>query len=416
MVTSILAYEPFDPAFRDEPARHYAMLREQAPVYRSQQGYWVISRFADVKETTLKPDKFSSALVGQEAMSLGKDLDESVPFAEIASAMPVDLGELMNATLIVATDPPRHSDLKRIAMRGFTPKRLAEWHERISSYTAECLAGIEELPAWDVISRVAMPLPVAVISGILGASDGRRSDIKHWSDVIIESGQGDDRGSPKALLAMLGMLRDFSNYFVPIIDERRRNPGEDLISDIVRAEQNETVSAVEALMLILAMMVAGNETTTNLIGNMVVSLLENPDQLAMVQADPALIPNVIEETLRYRSPVQFGMRSPVEDIEVGGQLIRAGEPVCLVWASANRDPDQFDQPERFDIMRDNRSQLAFGHGIHFCLGAHLARREAAAALAVMLPDLAKRKLSDAPLRRLPSSLVYGYDRVELVRK
>jgi len=409
-----IEYEPFDPRFRDDPERHYAMLREQMPVYRSPHGYWVITKFEDVQSVYGNPVIYSSAIVGKEAMTQGESGSAELPSALTEGSL-VNLAELIATPSIVSTDDPKHTELRRIVNRAFMPKRLAQWDDYIASAVAECATNIKTGRCWDLVSQLAMPLPVSVISLILGVERERSGDIKRWSDVIITTGQGAERGTPEAQLRMLRMLRDFSDFFIPKINERRENPRDDMISDLVRAEEKETLSNLDTLIFIMALMVAGNETTTNLIGNTIVLLLQHPDQLAKVQAQPELIKNAIEETLRFRSPVQFSIRAPVVDAELGGQTIRKDEPMVLVIGSANRDPGKYSNPEQFDVARDtNRAHFAFGHGIHFCLGFHLARREATVALGTILPRLHEWKLAEAPLTRIDSNLVYGYQSIPLI--
>lgn len=411
---SELVYEPFDARFREHPEWHYAELRSRAPVYRSPKGYWVISRYDEIQSILRDPITYSNSIVGKEALSLG-EIDPSIPLAEICAGMPVDPAQLMATAHLVASDPPKHTSLRRIVNKAFLPKRLGQWDEYIRAATTEFLSDVDSARPWNLVSTLAMPLPVSVICHILGGERQHRSDIKRWSDVIIHSAHGAQRGTREAQLQMLLMLRDFSNYFMPLIEARRRAPTEDLISDLVRAEENESLSNLESLMFLLNLMVAGNETTTNLIGNAVLSLLEHPEQLARLQAQPSLLSNAIEETLRHRSPVQFIIRSPAVDVELRGQLLRAGEPMCLLIASANRDPDKYPDPERFDVGRElSNSHVAFGQGIHSCLGLHLARREAHIALGALLGRLHEWRLSDRPLARVDSSLIYGFESIELV--
>lgn len=409
-----LNFEPFDPQFREDSLVHCARLREEAPVYRSKQGYWVITRHEDVQRIMGDAANFSNAMGGEETMSLGKSIDDSIPIDEINAEMPVDLRELMAASLIVATDNPKHNELRRVVNRAFAPKRLAQWRTHTADLVEKLLAEVSPDKSWEVNSTLAVPLPVSVICDILGVDIERGPDIKHWSDVIINSGAGGNRNTRESMLDMLHMLRDFSKFFGPLIAERRTNPGEDVISDLVRAEEKETLTEVDTLMFILALMVAGNETSTSLLGNIIVSLLENPDQLELLQKDPSLMPKAIEETLRYRSPVQFLVRTPFKDIEVHGQTIHPGEIMCMMMASANRDAAKFPDPDRYDITRDAKGHMAFGQGAHFCIGAQLSRTEIAAALNRLLPDLHKWRLSDTPLERLPANLVYGYQKIELV--
>jgi cytochrome P450 len=412
MTTTI--FEPFDPQFRDNALTLCSELRSSAPIYRSPQGYWVVTRHADVRSIMGDASHFSNAMGGQETMSLGKSIDGTISIADINAEMPVDLEELMRASLIVATDNPKHGELRRVVNRAFSPGRLAQWREHLRQLVADLLENVSPDQSWEVNSTLAVPLPVSTICDILGVDRSRGPEIKHWSDVIINSSSGAQRNTRESMLEMLHMLRDLSALFVPIIAERRVNPGTDVISDLVRAEEQETLTEVDTLMFILALMVAGNETSTSTIGNVVVSLLENPDQLKLLQAQPSLIPNAIEETLRYRSPVQFLVRTPFKETRLHGQLIRPGEIVVMMMASANRDPEQFPDPDRFDIRRDCKGHVAFGVGAHFCIGAQLARAEVATAIAALLPDLHRWRLSEKPLERLPANLVYGYQRIELV--
>lgn len=409
-----IRFEPFDPQFLNDSLMHCARLREEAPIYRSPGGYWVLTRHADVRSIMGDSEKFSNAMGGKETMSLGTSIDSSIPISEISADMPVDLQELMSASLIVATDNPKHGELRRVVNRAFAPNRLTQWRLHTSELVAQLLKDVRPDKAWELNATLAVPLPITVICDILSVDHARGADIKHWSDIIINSSSGAQRGTRESMLEMLYMLRDLSKYFAPIIAERRVNPGTDVISDLVRAEEKDTLTEVDTLMFILALMVAGNETSTSTIGNAIVSLLENPDQLALLQSDPSLIPNVVEETLRYRSPVQFLVRTPYLDTEIHGQLVRAGEIMVMMMASANRDAAQFPDPDRFDIRRDCKGHMAFGQGIHFCIGAQLARAEVGAAIAALLPNLHRWKLSEKPLQRLPANLVYGYQRIELV--
>lgn len=411
-----LVYEPFDARFREEPERYYARLRAEAPVYHSPAGYWVLTRYDDVQSVFRQPTLFSSAIVGREALSqaiMGADN----PLPEAGGAAQVDLQGLLATPNMVSTDPPRHTELRRIVNRAFLPKRLAQWDDYVAACTAECIAGVNDVEPWDVVPQLAMPLPVSVISRILSVGIERRADIKRWSDTIIATAQGEERGTSRARMRMLRVLREFSECFVPIIEDRRKSLQNDMISDLVRAEEEETLSTLDTLTFIKSLMLAGNETTTGLIGNTIVLLLQNPDQLAKVQADPGLLKNAIEESLRFRSPVQFSIRTPTEDVRVGGATIRKDEPIVLVIGSANRDPEAFPDAERFDVTRDiGGKHLAFGHGIHTCIGFLLARREAAAALGAILPRLHRWSLADAPLKRIESNFVYGYQAIPLIPK
>jgi cytochrome P450 len=407
-----LTYEPFDARYRLDPERHYERLRAHDPVYRSPAGYWVLTRYDDIQAVCRQPELYSNAIVGREALSQGQagatmDLPE-------ADGARVDLFDLVATPNMVSTDPPRHSDLRRIVNRAFLPKRLAAWDGYIAESVADLMSRVHDDAPWDVIAKLAMPLPVAVISRILSVEPDRVGDIKRWSDVIIETALGDERRTPQAQMRMLRMLREFSDYFVPLIEDRRSNPQEDMLSDLVRAEESETLSDLDTLTFIKSLMLAGNETTTGLIGNSVVLLLQHPEELAKVQADLTLVKNCIEESLRFRSPVQFAIRTPNEDVILHGKRIRKDEPMVMVVGSGNRDSRTFAEADRFNAARELSPQhLAFGHGIHTCLGFHLARREATAALGAIIPRLHNWRLVDDPPRRIESNFVYGYSEIRL---
>jgi cytochrome P450 len=409
-----LGFEPFDLAFQNEFLAHCARLREEAPVYRSPQGYWVLTRHEDVSEVMSDGARFSNALGGQETMGLNKQIDDSVPMADLNRGLETDLRELMAARLIVTTDNPRHGELRRVVNRTFLPNRLSQWRARIEAITNELLAGIRPGDPWELNATLAVPLPLAVLCEILGVERSRGPDLKRWADTIVNSGSGADRNSRDSLMETLQALREFCLFFEPLIAERRLNPGTDVISDLVRAEEAETLSTVDTLMFVLALAVAGHESTSSSIGNAIVNLLEHPDQLARLQQDPKLLPGMVEESLRYRTTVQFLFRTPFEDTTFRGHLIRAGEPICIVMASANRDPLKFPNPDQFDITRDTRGHLTFGIGMHFCLGAALSRMEMPVAIGALLPDLHRWKLADKPLERIPANLVHGYQRIDLV--
>lgn len=407
-------YEPFDPRFRENPYQYYKLLREKAPIYRSPMGYWVISRYDDVREIQSQPKLFSSAAVGKELLGVGQNIHASVPVEALAAGLPVDLRELMDAPLIVATDPPKHTNLRALVGRGFTPKRALEWDVKIKAYVEEFLHCITPQSSWDVMSTLAMPLPYAAVCGILGLRNEDRPQFKTWSDVVINAAHGNDRGTPEAQLRMLTMMREFILFFDPIFKERRANPGADLISDLVRAEDADNLTTVEVLMFILALMVAGTETSMKLIGNMVACLLENPEQLKLLQADPALLPNAVDETLRFRAPIHFSIRTPVEDVDFKGHRIKPGEIICIAIGSGNYDEKYFPNPERYDITRDARNHMTFGFGVHHCLGAHLARREAILAIGALLPQLHHWRLPDQPLEREENNAGIGYKQVPLI--
>jgi cytochrome P450 len=264
----------------------------------------------------------------------------------------------------------------------------------------------------DIVAALAMPLPIRMIGDMLSLPASRHADVAAWTDVISTIPQLPDRGSIEAIKTLMAMLQEFSDCFVPMVDERRAAPQEDLISDLVRASEQDTLTSTEAVLFLLVLMVGGNETSTNLIGSAVARLMQNPDQLQRLLDDESLLPQAVEESLRYDSPLQFGFRRALADVEVGGTTIPAGDLVCLQWGAANRDPRRFADPDRFDITR-TETNIGFGHGIHRCIGDHLAKMEGIAALRALRPLLARYALDPAPLEVLPSALSHGFREVVL---
>jgi cytochrome P450 len=414
---SVLEFDPFHPGPREQLPEVYAELRERFPVYRSASNIWVISRFDDVKSVQSSPDVFSSRPNPYEGDSVPADAELKPEVIErlmaLAAGIPVDINEMASAKTIAAADPPQHTRMRRIVSRGFTPPRIKEMAAAINGIVERCLTGIADEPSFDVVERLAVPLPVEMICHILGIARSEYGRAKVWSDAFAAAA-GDNFSSPaERNELMLSTIKEFSTYFVPLIEARRVEPRNDLVSAMVAAIDNESLSTVETLMVAITIMVAGNETSTNLIGNTVVELLTNPDQLRLLLDDPALLPNAVDEANRLTAPIQFAFREATEETEVAGTTIPKGAIIALHMAAANRDPRRFDDPDRFLITRPAAKNLSFGHGIHYCLGAHLAGQEVRAAVGGLLPYLDRLELTGAPLQRNPSALLNGWQRVEL---
>jgi cytochrome P450 len=414
---SVLQFEPFKPGPTEQLPAVYAELRERCPVYRSASNIWVVSRFDDVKAVQSNPAVFSSRPNPYEGDSTPADAEMKPEVVErlmaLVAGIPVDMNEMASAKTIAAADPPQHTRMRRIVSRGFTPPRIKEMADAITEIVDRCLSGISDLPTFDLVERLAVPLPVEMICHILGIDQSEYGRAKRWSDAFAEAAGGNFSSPAERNELMLGTIKEFSTYFVPLIESRRVEPRNDLVSAMVAAIDNESLSNVETLMVAITIMVAGNETTTNLIGNTVVELLANPDQLKLLLDDPSLLPNAVDEANRLTTPIQFAFREATEDTEIADTTIPKGAIVALHMAAANRDPRRFDDPDRFLINRPAAKNLAFGHGIHFCLGAHLAGQEVRAAIGGLLPHLDRLELTDAPLQRNPTALLNGWQRVEL---
>jgi cytochrome P450 len=261
---------------------------------------------------------------------------------------------------------------------------------------------------FDLVADLAIPLPVIIIAELLGVEPERRADFKEWSDKLIAGATGSGRGGDPIASGFGPAIASFSEYFVEIAARRRREPQDDLISALVRDDGQESLDELGAVFFALLLLVAGNETTTNLIGNAVRALLAHPAQLALVASDiPTMVPRLVEETLRWDGPVQFVFRRAVEDITIAGAKIKAGQTVVPLIGSANRDSSAFPDAHRFDVLREPGPNVAFGFGIHFCLGAALARLEARVALEALVPELCNVRASDSPIEFVDSYLVRG---------
>jgi cytochrome P450 len=413
-----LDFDPFSPGTREERPAVFAELRERAPIIRTSSDLWVIPRFEDAKAVLARPDLFSSRPNPYSGTSVPAESEDDPEVIDrlmtIASGLPVDLDELANTRAIAGADPPEHTRMRRIVSRGFTPPRIAEMASAINAIVERCLTGLDETDCFDVVEELAIPLPVEMICHILGIDRSHYGQVKSWSDAFAAAATGDIQGSLEGQLLMLTTVNEFANFFVPLVEARRVDPMTDLISTMVRAIDNDSLSTVETMTMAITIMVAGNETSTNLIGNTIVELLANPDQLELLISDPSLLPNAIEEANRLTAPIQFNFREVTEETEVAGTRLPKGAIVVPHLAAANRDPRSFDDPDTFKIQRPLGKNLSFGHGIHFCLGAHLAGQEVRTAVGALVPHLERLKLSGRPLEPNPSSLLNGWQRVELI--
>jgi cytochrome P450 len=422
MTSTEVYYEPWDPACRVGLFDTYQRLIHEAPVYRAPSGTWVVSSYEGVEYIYSNHDLFSNRPNQDEAIGFPPKVDfndeESVAMmarlAKLAESLPLDLGDLMAARVIVGADPPNHTRQRKIVNRGLTTRRVGMFKDRIEEIVAECLHGIEGRDRFELVSELAIPVPVGVIADLLSVTPDRYPDVRRWSDMVASLPSMEGRGSPETTFKLFGMLKELSEYFVPLIEDRRENPRDDMISDLVRAVDVDTMTVTETVLFILVMMSAGNETTTNLIGNTVVELLRNRDQLDLLLSRPDLVPSALEEGARTQSPFQFLFREAVRDVDVCGTTIPKGSMIAILVGAANRDPSRFEDPDKFDITRTT-PHIAFGKGIHFCLGAPLARLEAKSALTALLPHLQRFTLDpSADLELGDSLLIRGYKQIPLV--
>jgi cytochrome P450 len=402
-------YDPFSSRFRDDPYPVYRELREHAPVHFAPESKMhCVARHEDVVQVLRRVDLFSSSAMATVLMNA--DMGPMRPRYFFALARFLLKTRINPVTMqkrgsLVSNDPPRHDVMRKIVNRAFTPKRIAAWEPRARAIVAECLAKLERGAAFDVVRDLAIPLPVKIISEMLGVEPERRHDFKRWSDAIISVATGPERANP----IESGVLDSFGElyaYMRETVRRRRRAPADDLVSVLVDPSQNGVLDELDIVQFVVLLLVAGNETTTNLIGNAVHALLEHPEQLERVAGDPTLVPSLIEETLRWDAPIQMVFSTAIAATEIAGAPIPKGATVVPLLGSANRDERSYDAPDRFDVGRDVKNHLGFGLGVHFCLGAALARLEARVALEGLVPLLAAcEPTATAPL--IDSFLVRG---------
>jgi len=412
-----IEFDPFDPRTSQDPYPHYARLRRAAPVLRSEpSGFFVVTRYDDVMSVLKQPDLFSSTAmmtimmtglgVGTQASGLGFQGADAARMLELFQQLPIPLAEFLNSRMLIASDPPIHGPLRNLVNRGFTPRWIAALEPRIRAIARSCLDPLREKGEMDLVHDFSIPLPVTVIAELLGIEPERRADFKRWSDVMIQSGSGSTAGlRPETVFEA---FRELDSYLRDAIERRRSVPSSDLIGTLVAAEDSEAaLSTTEVLMFVVLLLIAGNETTTNLIGNGMIALSRNPEQLARVQGNPERITALVEEVLRYDAPVQMLFRRATAETELSGVRIPKDATVLPCIGAANRDERQFSDPERFDIDRRDTVHLGFGFGIHFCLGASLARLEARVAFEELLGSLAQFELSDPSVSYIDSFLLRG---------
>jgi cytochrome P450 len=410
-------WDPYDARWRDDPYPKYRELRDQAPVHHSPASEtWTISRYDDVVGVLRNTEVFSSKTRGGQMEASMDELSLATKlqlFARFVTRMRATPWTMRRSRMLIQEDGAVHLRMRDLVNRGFTPRQIKRLEPRIRALVTECMTKLEREAEFDLVSELNVPLPVTVIAELLGVEPEKRHVFKHWSDVIISGATGSGIANPldSGVLDAMGELRA---YLRPIVRERRRRPADDLISILVAARvDGEGLSDYEIFLFVLLLLVAGNETTTNLLGNAVDALLAHPDQLARVSADPQRVPALVEETLRYDGPIQFLTRVATREVELHGVRIPARARVVVLLGSANRDERRFAEPDRFDLGRDTRGHVAFGFGAHFCLGASLARLEARAALEALVPELPRLARVRPEREFLDSFLIRGRARLDL---
>ncbi len=377
-------YELLTPDVRGNPHPVYARMRLEAPVHLSHHfelnGHpWIFTRYQDCVNL-LKDPRFT------KDQTRKSDFDMTRIDIESQSALAINRHML-------TVDPPDHTRLRDLVHKAFTPRMIRELNGRIQEITDDLINAAQPRGEMDFIADFAVPIPVTVIAELLGVPTSDQAKFREWSQIIVKGGsQGSNR--EKTATAVL----EFIMYFHNLFEERRAEPQDDLISGLLQVEQDgDKLDSQELISMVFLLLVAGHETTVNLIGNGTLALLNNPDQMRKLRANPSLIHSAVEEMLRYDGPIGIStMRWTLEDMEMYGQLIPANSLVVASLLAANRDPEVFPNPDVFDITREPNRHIAFGHGIHYCLGAPLARLEGSIAINTLLRRLPHLELTVHP--------------------
>ncbi len=377
-----------DQETKHHPSAFFGRLREQAPLVRfasplAPQGGWIVTNYDDaiamLKDPRLTKDSRKVSPPEETPASTDERADIMSRFFTLRRDM-------------LTVDPPDHTRLRGLVSKAFTPRMIAQLRPRIQQIADELLDAVQEQGKMDLIADFAFPLPITVISEMLGIPVEDRKQFRLWSQTIVTGTAGPQ---PEKALAS---GEAFVQYIKTLVAEKHTHPGGDLISGLVQAEERgDTLNETELISTVLLLIVAGHETTVNLIGNGTLALLLHPDQMDLLRADLSLLPMAIEELLRCTVPLLLSSpRWANEDISIQGQVIRKGEMVFVSLIGANTDPHQFLDPERVDITRQENQHVAFGKGIHFCLGAPLARLEGQIALGTLLQRMPHVRLASKP--------------------
>lgn len=391
-----LVLDPYDYAFHEDPYPYYKRLRDEAPLYRNEeQNFWALTRHADVHQGFRNSTALSNKLgVALDPISRTPEAHRTMSF--------------------LAMDDPGHLRLRTLVSKGFTPRRIRELEPRVLELTTAHLDAALEHESFDYITEFAGKLPMDVISELVGVPKEDRQHLRALADGVMHREDGVTDVPPAAIEASINLFV----YYADMVAQRRKKPTDDLTSALIEAEiDGDRLGDDEIMAFLFLMVVAGNETTTKLLGNAVYWAGRNQDQLASVFADHERVPLWVEETLRYDTSSQILARTVVEDIEFYGTTLHDGDVLLLVPGAAHRDERVFDEPDKFRIGRDIGSKLlSFGSGAHFCLGAHLARMEGRVALQALIERVRGFEVDEANAVRVHSSSVRGFANLPITVK
>lgn len=391
-----MEFNPFSAEFFDDPYDVYRWLRDEAPVYHNERfGFWALSRFDDVVRAHRDWQTFSSAY--------GVTLEQLEQRQRDATGS------------IITIDPPEHERLRKLVSRAFTPRALTALEPLVRSVIVRFLDELEGRDEFDAVADFAALFPCEVISTILGVPEADRQQIRLWTDDLLHR----EPDNPYTTEAGRVAGQQSGIYFYELAREKRAHPDGKMVSQLVEAEvvdedgSTHRLGDQEIAGFATLLAAAGSETVTKLVGNGVVEFFRHPDQWQLVLDDPGILPNAVEEILRYLPPSQYQGRFSTRDAEFDGGTIPAGEPVLLITGAATRDPRAYDDPDRFDITRAPQLAIGFGHGIHACLGAALARTESRIAFEELARRWPRYEVDEGGLRRVHMSNVAGYSNVPI---
>ncbi|WP_243708339.1 cytochrome P450 [Actinomadura sp. GC306] len=380
-------YSPFDYAVHEDPYPFYARLRDEAPLYRNDElGFWALSRHADVAAAFRDHATFSNSHgVSLEPSAWGPHAHRTMSF--------------------LALDPPRHTRMRALVSKGFTPRRVKEMADGIKALARRHLEPALDKREFDFVADFAGLLPMDVISEMMGVPEADRVEVRRLADLVVHREEGLNDVPPAGMDAALTLV----GYYQDMVAERRRRPSGDLTSALLDAEiDGDRLDDKEIIAFLFLMVVAGNETTTKLLANALYWGSLNPDQAAKPLGDPARVDDWVEETLRYDTSSQMLARLVTQDVELHGRRVPAGDRMLLLVGSANRDPRVFADADAYDLDRDTSQLVSFGGGRHFCLGANLARLEARIALGELARHVSSYEVDHAAAERVHSVNVRGF--------
>jgi cytochrome P450 len=372
-------FDPTSPAMRDDPYPVYRELRDRDPVHYSEKfSTWVLSRYDDVRNALLDPQTYCSG----RGVLLGSDPADFLPMVE-------------------TTDPPEHTPLRALIGEAFRRRNVGPMEESLQGLVTQLIDGFIERGECDLSAELAWPFPANVICELLGVPDEDREQFRDWAYALSTTHDGEPNAA-KSIYA----------YFADILEARRARPRGDLISTLLQARiDGQALTQTQLLGTCFQLVIAGHETTTNLLGNTFVLLCRDRDLRRRLIEQRDLVPSALEEILRFEPPVQGLSRTLTRDVELHGRKMKAGDRVHCLFAAANRDERAFDSPDRLDPTRSPNPHLSFGFGIHFCAGAHLARLEARIAVSAALERLPDFEMIDERVERFPSLMLRGVQRL-----